>query len=328
MTRAVFECDMHTHTLNSDGNDTPEQLILSAAEAGLKVLGVTDHDTLPPLKVYSAGAETDAVGFAASKGVLLVPGYEFSCDKFVEDVHVCGYCMDWADPALAEEVDAARKSKSNAYKELCDRLTAMGMPVDWERDVLEWKDQDGAVRRRDPEEVQRKHIFEAMAQRGHVRSWSDGKILVQGSEELNVRRRKIAPHDAISLIHRCGGIAVLAHPFLIDDEIARPGEKPCSRREYIMRLFDAGLDGIEVRYSYDKTSYKGALTPEQIEAEVRRDFAPRAKLISGGSDYHADHRKKDAKKIRCLGEKGISVGEFASGFGKFGGLAGKLEGGR
>lgn len=316
MYKANYECDMHCHTLRSDGNDTPEQLINSATEAGLKVIGITDHDIPPPLKVSDGGSELDICEYGRSKGILIIPGHEFSCDKWVEDVHVCGYGLRWSEPDLLAEVDAAAKSKSNAYRELCECLTQNGMPLDWEADVLRWVDQDGAVRKRDPEEVQRKHVFEAMAARGHVKSWSDGKILVQGSPALNVQRRKIEPVAAINLIHKCGGIAVLAHPYLIGEYIERPGEKKCSRYEYVMKLFDAGLDGIEIRYPYDKTSYKGGMTSEQIEVEVRNKFLPKAQVVSGGSDYHADHRKKDAKKIRQLGEKGISMEEFHAGFGK------------
>jgi len=315
MYKANYECDMHCHTLRSDGNDTPEQLINSASEAGLKVIGITDHDVPPPLRISAGESELDICEYGCSKGVIIVPGYEFSCDKWVEDVHICGYGLRWSEPGLLAEVEAAAKSKSNAYRELCECLTKNGMPVDWEADVLRWVDQNGAVQRRDPDEVQRKHVFEAMATKGHVKSWSDGKILVQGNPALNVKRRKIDPVSAIKLIHDCGGIAVLAHPYLIDDLIERPDEKPCSRDDYIMRLFDAGLDGIEIRYPYDKTSYKGSMTPEQIEAEVREKFLPRAQVVSGGSDYHADHRKKGAKKIRQLGEKGISLDEFKSGFG-------------
>ena len=316
MYKAIYECDMHCHTLRSDGNDTPEQLINSASEAGLKVIGITDHDVLPPLRISDGGPEFDICEYGCSKGIIVVPGYEFSCDTWVEDVHVCGYGLCWSDPELMAEVDAAAKSKSNAYKELCECLTENGMPIDWAADVLRWVDQGGTVQRREPEEVQRKHVFEAMAARGHVKSWSDGKILVQSNPALNVKRRKIEAVSAIELIHKCGGIAVLAHPYLIDEKIERPGEKPCSRCEYIMRLFDAGLDGIEIRYPYDKTSYKGGMTPEQIEKEVKEKFLPRAQIVSGGSDYHADHRKKDAKKIRQLGEKGITLDEFHSGFGK------------
>lgn len=317
MNKAIYECDMHCHTLRSDGNDTPGQLIDSAAEAGLKVIGITDHDVPPPLKLGNGGSGSDICEYGSARGVLVVPGYEFSCDKWVEDVHICGYGLCWSNPGLLEEVDAAAKSKSNAYRELCECLNENGMPVDWEEDVLRWVDQKGSVQKRAPEEVQRKHVFEAMALRGHVKSWSDGKMLVQNNSRLNVRRRKIDPVAAIKLIHDCGGIAILAHPYLIDEKIERPEEASCSRDEYIMRLFDSGLDGMEIRYTYDKTSYKGNLTTGQIESEIKDKFLARVRIISGGSDYHADQKKKDAKKIRHLGEKGISLEEFAAGFGNY-----------
>ena len=81
------------------------------------------------------------------------------------------------------------------------------------------------------------------------------------------------------------------------------------RAAYIERLIVAGLDGIEASYSYDKTTYKGTLTPDQIEAEVRSQYTGRVRFISGGSDYHAD-AKKGAKKVRQIGEHGLTVDEF------------------
>jgi len=189
------------------------------------------------------------------------------------------------------------------------------MPLDWEADILQVTRPDGTPGRRTPDEVQRKHVFEAMAARGHTATWSEAKLLVRDNPELNVSRRKIDPCQAIELIHRCGGVAILAHPYLIDAQVQVPGQPIRSRAEYIDQLIDAGLDGIEVRYSYDKTPYKGTLTPEQIEHEVRRDYAHRLRFLSGGSDYHADH-KKGAKQVRQLGERGLSVPEFEEIFGK------------
>ncbi len=84
---------------------------------------------------------------------------------------------------------------------------------------------------------------------------------------------------------------------------------------YIERLVKAGLDGIEASYSYDKTSYKGSMTPERIEDEIRELYGKRLRFISGGSDYHADH-KKGAKNARRLGERGVSIEDFEAFFGK------------
>jgi 3',5'-nucleoside bisphosphate phosphatase len=154
-----------------------------------------------------------------------------------------------------------------------------------------------------------------MAARGYTKTWKDAKLLVRDNPALNVSRRKIDPCQAIALIHRAGGVAVLAHPYLIDEEVRVPGRPACSRARYIEALLDAGLDGMEANYTYDKTTYKGSLTPEEIAARVRQDYGGRLRFFSGGSDYHADH-KKGAKQVRSLGERGISVEEFTAAFGQ------------
>ena len=303
-------CDMHCHTTRSDGNDTPTELVQNAAVLGLRVIAITDHDIAPPLEIEGE----DSVAFAAKLGVKLILGYEFSCDTLVDDVHLCGYGMQWDHADLQVEVDAAARSKSEAYHRLAVLLTEQGMPVDWEADVLTYTNSAGAIAHRSPDEVQRKHIFEAMANRGHAESWSEAKRIVRDNPKLNNRRRKIDPIEAIRLIHRCGGIAVLAHPYLIDESI-EADDRPSTRHEYIERLIDAGLDGIESRYTYNKTSYQGGLSPEMIEQEVQTLYGERVRFLSGGSDYHADAKKLgDSKanrdRVRQLGERGLTVGEF------------------
>jgi len=283
----MYPCDMHSHTLRSDGNDTPQELLNNAKKAGLKVIAITDHDTPPPL---------DILDYAENLGIKYIPGYEFSCDTNVDDVHICGYGLDWNHPALAEEVADARASKSNAYRELCELLSKKGITVDWEKDILK----DG----RTADDVERKHIFEAIAEKGYTPTWSEAKLMVRDNPELNIKRRKINSIAAIKLIHECGGIAILAHPYLIDETVA----DGISRTEYIEMLIAAGIDGIEASYTYDKTSYKGTMSPEKIEKEIRELYADRL-LISGGSDYHAGHKKGNAK-VRNLGERGISMEEF------------------
>jgi len=314
MTKTNYPCDLHCHTTRSDGNDTPAELIENAVSLGMHAIAITDHDIIPPLEIEGE----DAVAYAAKKGVWLIPGYEFSCDKLVDDIHICGYQMQWNHPELLAEVEAAANSKTDAYHQLCDILTREGMPVDWEEDVLKVTLPDGKTIQRKPEEVQRKYIFEAIAARGHAPSWSDAKIMVRDNPVLNNKRRKIDPFAAIDLIHKAGGVAVLAHPYLIDEKIAADAQaegRPATRHEYILQLFEAGLDGIEARYTYNKTSYSGTLTPEEVEQEVRTLYADHTSFFSAGSDYHADAKKFDdpeanAAKIRLLGERGLTIEEF------------------
>ena len=303
-----YECDLHCHTTRSDGSDTPQELILNAEKAGVKVLAVTDHDVRPPenITVFSENrTDTQKVkisAYAAEHGIFLLRGIEISCETEVEDVHIVCFGCDWDDGFFRELEESVVASKINGYKELVRRLTDNGMPVTWE-EILE-----NAGNPVKEEQIQKKMIFELMARKGYVSDWSKAKILVKEDKRFRVGRKKPDPVRVIQEIHRCGGICILAHPFLISDEIRTETGKT-DRKTYIERLADAGLDGIEACYTYSKTSYAGKYSDEEIEAYVRKEYTDRLRIISGGSDYHADY-KKGVKNARRLGESGITYQEF------------------
>ena len=194
-------------------------------------------------------------------------------------------------------------SKVDAYRKLTQVLTQHGIPIGW-NDVLE--NADGTMRAEDA--VQRKHIFETIARKGYAKTWQEAKLLVRDNPAYNIRREKIDPADAIGIIRRAGGVAILAHPHLIDESIEKNGVV-ISRADYIERLIEAGLMGIEAAYPYDKTSYKGKQTSEEIRQSVLRAYQARLPVISGGSDYHADG-KKGVENPRELGDGGVTMDYF------------------
>ncbi|MBF0363130.1 MAG: PHP domain-containing protein [Oligoflexia bacterium] len=305
-----FEFDCHCHTNRSDGRDTPEQLIANAVKSGVYGLAIVDHDITPPQEI----AGINSLEYAKKNGLKhLILGYEFSCDKYVDDVHIIGYNMDWNHPGVKAEVEAAAKSKGDAYEELCQVLTKHGMPIDFERDIL----CDGGSeckRTRTRDDVQRKHIFECMAKKGYTKTWDEAKLLVRDNPHLNVERRKIDPREAIKLIHAAGGVAVLAHPFLIDERVYPDGgklsaAKALTREEYIERLLSAddrasSLDGMESLYTYEKTTYKGKMSRWQIRDYIENKYANRVRFFTAGSDYHND------SSGRYIGECGLDLAEF------------------
>ncbi|MFW5986441.1 MAG: PHP domain-containing protein [Halanaerobiales bacterium] len=303
-----YECDLHCHTDRSDGNDTPKMLIDNAAALGMRAVAITDHDIDPPEKITVDGQAVNIRDYARQQGLNLLLGCEFSTDTYVSDVHIIGYEMDWNHSGFKRELKRAEESKSEAYKKLTELLTERGMPIDYENEILKYTDQEGQIHYREPEDVQKKFIFEKMAEKGYAPDWGQAKIMVTDDSELHINREKIDPVKAIELIHECGGIAVLAHPYLIDKKVKPESPGEMTRGQYINRLIENGLDGIEARYTYNKTSYKGSRTIEEIEREVKELYGDRL-FISGGSDYHAGE-KKGVKNPRQIGEAGISHDQF------------------
>ena len=99
----------------------------------------------------------------------------------------------------------------------------------------------------------------------------------------------------------------MAHPYLVSEPIQYE-DREITRKEYIDILIAAGLDGIEASYTYDKTSYGGTMTKDEIIKEVKELYTGRL-IISGGSDYHNDG-KKGVKNPRDIGDCGITMEEF------------------
>ena len=293
-----YLCDLHCHTVLSDGNDTYGEIIEKAAGLGMKVIAITDHDVTPLESMELDGKILSPVAYGLEKGLHVLLGIEYSCDTDVDDVHIVGLGCNWKDESFRIEEEKMKRSKVDGYKKLTEVLCRNGILMSWD-ELLE----NGGNHRK-PEEIQRKHIFEAIAQKGYAPSWKEAKLLVRDNPEYNVKREKIAPSYAIQVIHTAGGLAVLAHPYLID-EVVKKGDRQYTRKEYIQQLIDAGLDGIEGAYTYSKTSYKGSLTSSEIEREIIEMYLDKVKIISGGSDYHNDARK-GVENVRMLGEKGIS----------------------
>ena len=294
MDKARYPFDMHCHSTRSDGGDTYAELCAVAASRGVRAFAVADHDVTPDL--HPEGEEL--VAFGKKRGAYILPAIEFSCDTLVPDVHIVGIGCNFDEGSFAEFQTQMAHSKMEGYKKIVRLLAEDGMPICWD-DVLH---QNG--RMIDEMALQGKHIFNAIAACGGAQDWSTAKKMIQTTPRYAaVKREKIDPRDAIDMILSSGGFAILAHPHLI---MSRP--RGMTRAEYIDRLIDAGLEGIEAAYPYDKTSYRGTRTPQEIEKLIRETYTGRL-FISGGSDYH-DDAKSGSKNPRQMGEKGLFADEI------------------
>lgn len=308
--RPNYPVDLHTHSTRSDGADTPQQLIDHAASLGMKIIAITDHVIRPPKEIPVEAADAgnralvDPVDYAWSRGLRLLRGIEISCETTAEDCHLVCLGCNWEDPFFDDLERAVVESKIGSYQELVRRLDADDMHMTWE-EVLENGGNPVAE-----EQVQKKMIFELIARKGYQKDWSSAKLMVKNTPSYQILREKPDPVQVIRQVHCCGGIVIMAHPYLVNEPVRLPSGT-MDRAAYIDRLIEAGLDGIEACYPYSKTSYGGSMTPEQIESEVRERYSGRVAIISGGSDYHADFRKGvSPAKARIIGESGITLEYF------------------
>ncbi|MYC38960.1 MAG: PHP domain-containing protein [Chloroflexi bacterium] len=242
--------DLHLHTLASDGRLSPTELVRLAASQGLKAIAVTDHDTTDGL----------AEAFEAARrfpGLRIIPGIELSADVPGDEVHVLGYFINPEDAELQAELVRFREGRVDRAKTMVEKLGQLGIHVEWER--VQHFAGDGAVGR--------PHIAMALVEAGYCQEPKDAFPEYLGRNGLAyVERVKLTPAEAVGMIRRAGGAAVLAHPAYMND-----------MESGIASLSGIGLAGIEVHYAKYRED-----TIRQL-ARIARQY----ELIPcGGSDYH------------------------------------------
>lgn len=245
--------DLHTHSTQSDGTQTPAEVMRSAAEAGLDVVALTDHDT-----TRGWGQAARAV---ADTGVTLVPGIEISCAYDGISIHLLGYFIDPLDAPLLAELERARSSRRTRAQRIVEKL-APDTGLTWSQ----VQEQFGA-----DTTIGRPHIADALVAAGVVASRDDAFTAYLGSgSKYHVSHYAPHPSVATRLVRAAGGVPVMAHPFA-----AARGRTV--QHDVIEGMANAGLAGLEI-YHRDHTD-------EAIGQGLR--LAERlGLLVTGSSDYH------------------------------------------
>lgn len=253
--------DLHTHSSASDGTDTPAQLVIAAAAAGVDVLAITDHDTT---------AGWDEVIAARPDGITIVRGTEFSCVYRPDDthrigLHLLGYLFDPQNAALRAERIRLRETRTDRARLMVQRMSDDGIPITWE--------QVDAIAAGGP--VGRPHIGRALVAADVVPDVETAfRDLLSSRRPYYVRKADIDVFEAVRLLRGAGGLPVFAHP------IARR-RGPVVADDVIARLAEAGLVGLEVHHpDHDAGDRAHA-------AGLARELG----LIgTGSSDYHGSNK--------------------------------------
>lgn len=247
--------DLHIHTVVSDGTFTPEEVVRRAVALGLSGIAITDHDAV-------AGCD-EAVKLGRELGIEVVPGIEIST-KYKRAVHILGYYIDTASPALHEVLDWIVIDRDTRAEKMTALMAADGLDVNMED-----------MHRRYGEIIGRPHFARRLMELGLAESVDEAfDRYVQKGKKYYVGRSFLSMEKSIQLIIEAGGIPVLAHPYqsaLTEEELT----------ELIEYSKDCGIQGMECRYS----GYS-AEREEHLE-----ELAEKYGLIkTGGSDFHGANK--------------------------------------
>lgn len=248
--------DLHVHSYFSDGTLSPTQLVEKAAQAGLDVVALTDHNTVAGLPEFLCAGE--------SQNIRAVPGVEISAGYRGKEVHIVGLFLkpevwDRVTDYLAVLND--RKTESN--RDLVRRLKEAGYEVDLEQLL---QNTQGTVNRA--------VIAAKMLEKGYVSSIKEAfKGPLSQDKGYYVPPQRLDAFEVIAFLKAVDAVSVLAHPYL-------------SLEEYEIRAFlpeakKCGLAAMETRYA--------TYTPETTEAAIRlaEEYGIRE---SGGSDFHGENK--------------------------------------
>jgi len=261
--------DLHVHSNKSDGSLSPTELVELAVKKRLSAFALTDHDTTDGLQEaleaasrYNASLKDNPAG-----GIPLevIPGIEFSTEYQGRDIHVLGLFIEFDSPLFKERLQAFVDSRILRNQKMCKSLASEGIDISYEKLLKEFP---CAV-------ITRSHYARYLYQHGYVKSLREAFDRYIGDHARHyIPREKITPAQAVELIHAVNGLAVLAHPILYhmaEDDLDT----------LISQLKDCGLDGIETIYS----TYSA-----EEERQIRRLAQKHDLLITGGSDFHGEHK--------------------------------------
>ena len=246
--------DLHTHTTCSDGTDRPRDLVNKAIVQGLDVLGISDHDT-------TSGWEEATQAVRGSLKLAL--GAEISC--LTADgisVHMLGMLFDPNHKEMQTVLEETRDGRLPRMRKMIEKMRADGMDISIED--VENAMPVGAT-------MGRPHLADALVAKKIVKSRDEAFVdLLHNDSRFYVSHAAPTPVEAIALIRRAGGVAVIAHPFASHrGQILKPDD--------FADLVAAGLNGIEVDHRDQNPDERAMLRVIAQELDL---------VITGSSDYH------------------------------------------
>jgi predicted metal-dependent phosphoesterase TrpH len=263
-----FRADLHCHSTCSDGSLSPEQLVDLAVVKGLQGLSITDHDTV--------ASYPHIIDYAASKGIKMITGVEFSSHFNEKSVHILGYGFDPSDETLLALCARHQERRKLRNLEILKKLESFNLPITEEE-----------LYAIPSHTIGRPHIALLMVQKGYVPDFKRAfnRYLGDG-KKCFVPGPMITVEETLAVIKKAGGKAVIAHPHLY------------SNKKFVRKVLELGFDGIECDYACFSLQFNMPWHTMANEFNL---------IHTGGSDFHGDK-----KPGIPLGASSVSIDVFQS----------------
>jgi predicted metal-dependent phosphoesterase TrpH len=264
--------DLQSHSTHSDGALSAAEVVERAADAGVELLALSDHDTISGV--------SEAIAAGERHGVRVVPAVEISAvddgSPVARELHILGYNIDHTGPLLTEKLAEFLADREQRTLRMAAALRELGLELD---------ESEIATRVADGQPIGRPHLAEAvLASPANAARLKDESIddisslirayLIEGRPAFRLRETPTVA-QAIDAIHQAGGVAVWAHPFW---DITDPAEVLAS----LDRFHTLGIDGVEAFYVTH--------TREQTELLAERCTAL-GLLTTGSADFHGPENR-------------------------------------
>ncbi|MGG5873013.1 PHP domain-containing protein [Pseudomonas peli] len=254
-----MDVDLHCHSTASDGALAPAVVVARAFERGVRLLALTDHDTLDGLD--EAGAAAQALGMQ------LVNGIELSCTWGGATIHVLGYAFNRDAPALQQAIAELHEGRWLRAAEISKRLEAKGMPgaLEGARAMQQELGDSGNA-------PARPHFADFLVRSGYVKDRAEAFRKWLGSGKLgDIKQHWPELAQAVDTLRRANAWVSLAHPWQYDFTRSK-------RRKLIADFVGAGGHSLEVVNGMQPAEQVGSL------AILAREFGM---FVTAGSDFHA-----------------------------------------
>lgn len=245
--------DFHMHSIYSDGVKSPEELLRHALDCNLSMMALTDHDEIDGIKALRTAQEQ----LDPEKTIKIINGCEFSADYKDKSIHILGYRFDETNKELRDFIEYFKSKREERIDEIIKRCNNAGYFISKDELLKKFPKTQA---------YGRPHIGQLLIDGGYAKDINDVfKDILRKDSPCYVPKVKIEVPYIIDIIHKAGGLAVMAHPKLVTSD------------EYVVEMLAYDFDGMEVYHTKhnddDVKRYKALAKEHNL-------------FITGGSDYH------------------------------------------